>query len=1121
MAVFEDAEGKKIKTTHFGQRGASDYTKHGDKERMERYLERHGGGFETSTKEDWKDPTTAGSLSRWILWNKPSLSASFADYKKRFGLKGSLSVSKSAEGLEVNNEQKFVLKNPQDYEAMMEEIRPQLEAHKIPWKLWYLERKLDGVGGKTWKRGGVYPVVIIRPNEMELKWPNGFTKYLRKQKGGTYHRVSEGVSGNPYKHLVFKGNHIYGGDEEKGFQGKGVRWFDPKIDKIRIETLWFKETKITKIKTKNGVKEITGNEWSVWRGKPSTPKKKDMRLPPQFKKMMKDVGFTDFKPKMQMGSELYIHPTWRANKVPIGALVKIPHEWGGKYYASEAKVVESRPANKAETKSFIRKNKDKGDSEKSIERAENGELWSLSFNISEWPQELKNKFKDYIVDEDYFIGLNFPETSLQPSKVLYSKEADKYYAAGMEKPYQDNTSFMLSLLGIDFDAESEEKVVGKRMEQQAYHKKPSYELSYRGKTVKAIYHDSYHQNLRGKGFYSFMGIPELEGYDIVVINIGVAKARFKRWVDKYYEKTNRGNTEFMLSLLGIDFDAEWINPPKRPNKWSGWKQVNLKDRVSVNKIFPYPGGIDDKFYDERKIDFEEYHHQWKEELTKDSNTISGIFEDFWIDDEEEGLDEEAKQILEEDDEYQYVKYLESLGYSWIPNLVGVGSSVLKGKASYQDYRFYCIETQYHRWGYKHNAHDWTTVPYATTYSYWVLVAKETDGVLSYVTSLYHNHGYSSGKIWVGIEIEDSTKRRTVPLVNNYIYSVLYKPTVGTDMVEDVLLNQGYYLQPQFAIYRMKSEEGWGNVLFAYDYEKVYFVSHEYSNKKEFGMPLTSEGKNWKPKYDLYKWRRYIDPNTPMLIFYISLFLNTHNQKLNKKELDKMNTDIWSWFSEAKDDDYKTEIQDGAIQRLIKENPKITVSEFTDLWAVSYGGLFDYGGSDNGLEDEMKLKLLFSAETKSPAQKSLDKWTWEDWGTKSGKPSTQGSQATGERYLPRKAREALTDKEYARTSAKKRRDMKQGKQFSQQPDDIEEKTAKYRSEVFEAIEGTGSNARFTDQPDPKIYRDPALRQKARNKLLKGNKGGDEGEWSARKAQMAATEYRKMYENKYGTGKNPYF
>ena len=100
MAVFEDKEGKKVKTTHFGQRGASDYTKHGEKERMERYLERHGGGTTTSTKENWKDPTTAGSLSRWVLWNKPSFNGSFADYKRKFGLKGKLKVSRSADTFE-------------------------------------------------------------------------------------------------------------------------------------------------------------------------------------------------------------------------------------------------------------------------------------------------------------------------------------------------------------------------------------------------------------------------------------------------------------------------------------------------------------------------------------------------------------------------------------------------------------------------------------------------------------------------------------------------------------------------------------------------------------------------------------------------------------------------------------------------------------------------------------------------------------------------------------------------------------------------------------------------------------------------------------------------------------
>ena len=81
--------------------------------------------------------------------------------------------------------------------------------------------------------------------------------------------------------------------------------------------------------------------------------------------------------------------------------------------------------------------------------------------------------------------------------------------------------------------------------------------------------------------------------------------------------------------------------------------------------------------------------------------------------------------------------------------------------------------------------------------------------------------------------------------------------------------------------------------------------------------------------------------------------------------------------------------------------------------------------------------------KTSKQKSLSKWTKEEWGTKSGKPSTQGSKATGERYLPKKARQALTAKEYKATSAAKRRGTAQGKQFVKQPKTIAKKTARYR------------------------------------------------------------------------------
>lgn len=67
-------------------------------------------------------------------------------------------------------------------------------------------------------------------------------------------------------------------------------------------------------------------------------------------------------------------------------------------------------------------------------------------------------------------------------------------------------------------------------------------------------------------------------------------------------------------------------------------------------------------------------------------------------------------------------------------------------------------------------------------------------------------------------------------------------------------------------------------------------------------------------------------------------------------------------------------------------------------------------------------------SKTSAQKNLSKWTKEEWGTKSGKPSTQGPKATGERYLPKKAIKSLSASEYAATSKKKREGTKQGKQF---------------------------------------------------------------------------------------------
>lgn len=76
MATFINNGRKKI--VHFGSNGMSDYTKHKDDERKKRYISRH------KKRENWNKPMTAGALSRWILWNKKTLTSSVNDYKKRF-----------------------------------------------------------------------------------------------------------------------------------------------------------------------------------------------------------------------------------------------------------------------------------------------------------------------------------------------------------------------------------------------------------------------------------------------------------------------------------------------------------------------------------------------------------------------------------------------------------------------------------------------------------------------------------------------------------------------------------------------------------------------------------------------------------------------------------------------------------------------------------------------------------------------------------------------------------------------------------------------------------------------------------------------------------------------------
>lgn len=70
-------EGKKVS---FGAKGYSDFTQHKDNERKQRYLDRH------RKNENWNDITTAGSFSRWILWNKPTLKESIKSMESKFNI---------------------------------------------------------------------------------------------------------------------------------------------------------------------------------------------------------------------------------------------------------------------------------------------------------------------------------------------------------------------------------------------------------------------------------------------------------------------------------------------------------------------------------------------------------------------------------------------------------------------------------------------------------------------------------------------------------------------------------------------------------------------------------------------------------------------------------------------------------------------------------------------------------------------------------------------------------------------------------------------------------------------------------------------------------------------------
>jgi hypothetical protein len=74
-----------------------------------------------------------------------------------------------------------------------------------------------------------------------------------------------------------------------------------------------------------------------------------------------------------------------------------------------------------------------------------------------------------------------------------------------------------------------------------------------------------------------------------------------------------------------------------------------------------------------------------------------------------------------------------------------------------------------------------------------------------------------------------------------------------------------------------------------------------------------------------------------------------------------------------------------------------------------------------------------------SQRSLKAWGDQKWTTKSGKPSSE----TGERYLPKRAIQALSPQEYAATTRAKRAGKAAGKQFVPQPAKVKAKVKPFR------------------------------------------------------------------------------
>lgn len=134
----------------FGAQGMSDFTIHKDRERRERYISRHKKDLRTN------DPMKPGYLSMYILWNKPTLKASLADYKRRLNIYNK--TGKFPTGISGSKKLSFGATDPCSAEALT----------NLPWDVQEIVKQqcaagiIQSVGKKMDPKRSLFEALKIR-----------------------------------------------------------------------------------------------------------------------------------------------------------------------------------------------------------------------------------------------------------------------------------------------------------------------------------------------------------------------------------------------------------------------------------------------------------------------------------------------------------------------------------------------------------------------------------------------------------------------------------------------------------------------------------------------------------------------------------------------------------------------------------------------------------------------------------------------------------------------------------------------------------------------------------------------------------------------------------------------